>query len=82
MGRGQCITSGLGEMSMVEYIGTEISGLEVDYLTLPTFAYSIIVHMTFIDISCSMFVYLILENIITSPVILTKANDEINSSSD
>ena len=66
---------------MVEDIGTEI-GLEVDYLTLPTFAYSIIVHMTFIDISCSMFVYLILENIITSPVILTKANDEINSSSD
>ena len=34
----------------------------ISYLTLQTFAHSIVVDMTSIDISCTMFVYLILEN--------------------
>ena len=50
----------------------------ISYFTLQTFAHSIIVHMTFIDISCSTFVDLILGTIITSTLILTKANDNIN----
>ena len=68
---------------MVEDIGTEINGVGgINYLTLRTFAHSIIVHMTSIDNSCSTFIGLTLENIATTTLILTKANDDINSGND
>jgi len=56
------------------------SGLS--YLTLQIFAHSIVVHMTSIDNSCSTFVDLILESMVTITPILVRMNDDRNSGSD
>jgi len=75
MSRSQCTKSGLGAISTVEDIETEINGLGV----LPCGHFHIpLSFMTLIDISCTTFIYLILEN----TLILTKTNDDINSGSD
>ena len=62
MNRSQCTESGLGEISTVADIGTEINGLGVLATCLADISHSIVVHTTSIDISCTMFVYSNLEN--------------------
>jgi len=84
MSSGRGTTSGLGGISMVEDIGTEINGVGgINYLTLRTSSHSIVVCMTSIDNSCSTFVDLILENIVTTTYTHSdKANDKRDSGSD